>query len=103
MSFEEFLKSRLTFLKIIQSGEVNTYSQKRLDILTGLFDFHQLLNSDLEAHATESDSRDFFNITKVDNHVHLAAAMTGRHLLSFILKKLETEPEVTKHQKKIFF
>jgi AMP deaminase len=78
----------------MQSGEVKTYCHKRLDILNGLFDFHQLLNSDLESHATQSDSRDFFNITKVDNHVHLAAAMTGRHLLSFILKKLDKEPEV---------
>jgi AMP deaminase len=80
----------------MQSGEVKTYCHKRLDILNGLFDFHKLLNSDLESHATQQDSRDFFNITKVDNHVHLAAAMTGRHLLSFILKKLEKEPGVEK-------
>eukprot|EP01080_Neovahlkampfia_damariscottae_P000488 gene488-8002_t len=93
MSLEEFLETRLKLLKIVQSGEVTTYTQKRIDILSGLYDFHQLLNSDLEAHATQTDSRDFFNITKVDNHVHLAAAMTGRHLLSFILKKLDSEPE----------
>ena len=32
---------------------------------------------------------DFTQVTKVDNHIHLAAAMTSKHLLSFIRRKLE--------------
>jgi AMP deaminase len=39
------------------------------------------------------DEMDIFNIQKVDNHVHLAAAFTGKHLLKFIMKKLETSSD----------
>lgn len=39
------------------------------------------------------DPKDFFNIVKVDNHIHLAAAMTARHLLEFIQKKYKESPE----------
>ena len=42
----------------------------------------------------QHDPRDFTNIIKVDNHVHLAAAMTARHLLHFIKKKIAQESDV---------
>ena len=36
--------------------------------------------------------RDFYNIRKVDTHVHLAAAMNQKHLLRFIKKKMRVSP-----------
>lgn len=32
--------------------------------------------------------RDFYNVRKVDTHIHLAAAMNQKHLLRFIKRKL---------------
>jgi len=34
--------------------------------------------------------RDFYNVRKVDTHVHHSAAMNGKHLLRFIKKKLKS-------------
>ena len=36
---------------------------------------------------------DFYNIRKVDTHVHLASCMNQKHLLRFIKKKLRTCPD----------
>ncbi|VDP22303.1 unnamed protein product [Soboliphyme baturini] len=35
--------------------------------------------------------RDFYNIRKVDTHVHAASSMNQKHLLRFIKKKVRTE------------
>ena len=50
--------------------------------------------SELEEDNSRSDPRDFYNIFKIDNHIHLAGAMTSSHLLDFIRRKIRTEPEV---------
>ena len=37
--------------------------------------------------------RDFYNVRKVDTHIHLSACMNQKHLLRFIKKKLKVEGE----------
>ena len=37
--------------------------------------------------------RDFYNVRKVDTHVHHSACMNQKHLLRFIKKKLKTSSE----------
>lgn len=37
--------------------------------------------------------RDFYNVRKVDTHVHHSACMNQKHLLKFIRKKLKTCPD----------
>lgn len=91
--YKEFRDDRYKLVKLLQDGAIKTYCHKRLEILKGLFEFHQLLNHELESTGTTNDAKDFYNIVKVDNHVHLAAAMTGRHLLEFMLKKLKDSPD----------
>lgn len=52
-------------------------------------------HNSLQAETTEQRKvphRDFYNVRKVDTHVHLAAAMNQKHLLRFIKRKLKTEP-----------
>lgn len=34
---------------------------------------------------------DFYNVRKIDNHVHLAACMNAKHLSRFIKQKLKSE------------
>ena len=55
---------------------------------------YSLLNLRVESKAIKQEhiAQDFFQTAKVDNHIHGAAAMTPRHLLSFIKKKLEECP-----------
>jgi len=38
--------------------------------------------------------RDFYNVRKIDNHVHHSACMNQKHLLRFIKYKLKTKPTV---------
>ncbi len=45
------------------------------------------------------DPKDFSNIVKVDTHIHLAAAMTQRALLDFIVRKAKECPIVRKRNK----
>jgi hypothetical protein len=54
------------------------------------YQMYLLLNGELETESSRDDPRDFYNIDKVDNHIHIAAAMTSRHLLQFIKKKAKT-------------
>lgn len=37
----------------------------------------------------QSIHRDFYNIRKVDTHIHHAACMRAKHLLRFIAEKLK--------------
>lgn len=49
-----------------------------------------------EAEAAESKDvphRDFYNVRKVDNHVHHSACMNQKHLLRFIKHTLKTDKD----------
>ena len=37
--------------------------------------------------------RDFYNVRKVDTHIHHSACMHQKHLLRFIKSKLRKEPD----------
>ena len=52
-----------------------------------------LLNSARETEAQKSvPHRDFYNVRKVDTHVHHSACMNQKHLLRFIKSKLKNHP-----------
>ena len=53
-----------------------------------------MLNADREFLAQKSaPHRDFYNVRKVDTHVHHSACMNQKHLLRFIKSKLRKEPD----------
>ncbi|GJR94391.1 AMP deaminase [Tanacetum coccineum] len=53
-----------------------------------------LVNADSEFLAQKgAPHRDFYNIRKVDTHVHYSACMNQKHLLRFIKSKLRKEPD----------
>lgn len=53
-----------------------------------------LVNADKEFLAQKSaPHRDFYNIRKVDTHIHHSACMNQKHLLRFIKSKLRKEPD----------
>ena len=58
------------------------------------FNLHLMLNADAEFRAQKSaPHRDFYNVRKVDTHVHHSACMNQKHLLRFIKSKLRKEPD----------
>ena len=58
------------------------------------FCLHLLINADRESMDQKgAPHRDFYNIRKVDTHVHHAACMNQKHLLRFIKSKLREEPD----------
>lgn len=58
------------------------------------FNLHLMLNADREFIAQKSaPHRDFYNVRKVDTHVHHSACMNQKHLLRFIKSKLRKEPD----------
>jgi len=59
---------------------------------------HVLLNEIRELHEQRSvPHRDFYNIRKVDTHIHAASSMNQKHMLRFIKKKLRTEGDAIVH------
>jgi AMP deaminase len=63
-------------------------------LLEQKFNLHVMLNADKEFLAQKSaPHRDFYNVRKVDTHIHHSACMHQKHLLRFIKSKLRKEPD----------
>lgn len=81
-------------LRVIAAGNIRTLCHHRLVLLEQKFNLHLMLNSDKEFLAQKSaPHRDFYNVRKVDTHVHHSACMNQKHLLRFIKSKLRKEPD----------
>lgn len=73
----------------MHAGNVRSFAFKHLELLSAKFNLHELLNAERENDATKSvPHRDFYNVRKVDTHVHHSACMNQKHLLRFIKNKL---------------
>jgi len=104
LSFEEFARDYAVVKHAAFAGPPATYSYTRLEVLAAKFNLHVLLNDVRENDAQKSvPHRDFYNIRKVDTHVHHSACMNQKHLLRFIKNKLRTSSheEVTKRDGKV--
>ncbi|XP_011095033.1 AMP deaminase isoform X1 [Sesamum indicum] len=81
-------------LRVIAAGNIRTLCHHRLVLLEQKFKLHLMLNADREFLAQKSaPHRDFYNVRKVDTHVHHSACMNQKHLLRFIKSKLRKEPD----------
>lgn len=91
----EYYRDLNTILELCANGPAKTHSYSRLSILEAKFGMHRVLNADKEkAQQKSSPRRDFYNVYKVDTHIHLSSAMNQKHLLKFIKKKLQYEAGV---------
>ncbi|KAG3004968.1 hypothetical protein JG687_00015083 [Phytophthora cactorum] len=90
---EEYYKDLFEIKRIIHFGPVKTLAFKRLQLLEARFNLHSLLNSDRELVAQKAvPHRDFYNVRKVDTHIHHSACMNQKHLLRFIKSRLRNSP-----------
>ncbi|KAL5565230.1 hypothetical protein UlMin_028394 [Ulmus minor] len=81
-------------LRVITVGNIRTLCHHRLNLLEQKFNLHLMLNADREFLAQKSAPHCYFyNVRKVDTHVHHFACMNQKHLLRFIKSKLRKEPD----------
>ena len=78
---------------VSSDGPTKSFAYRQLDILEGKFQLHYLINSYEEtADCKKVPHRDFYNVRKVDTHVHHSACMNQKHLLRFIKSKIKKCP-----------
>ncbi|XP_029438523.1 AMP deaminase 3 isoform X2 [Rhinatrema bivittatum] len=81
-------------LALITDGPTKTYCHRRLNFLGSKFNLHEMLNEMSELKELKSvPHRDFYNVRKVDTHIHAAACMNQKHLLRFIKHTYRTESD----------
>lgn len=74
-------------------GPVKSFAFRRLQYLEAKWDIYSLLNEYQEtADSKRTRHRDFYNVRKVDTHVHHSACMNQKHLLRFIKYKMKKSP-----------
>nr|XP_055029883.1 AMP deaminase 3b isoform X1 [Misgurnus anguillicaudatus]XP_055029884.1 AMP deaminase 3b isoform X1 [Misgurnus anguillicaudatus] len=79
-------------LAMIADGPTKTYCHRRLNFLMSKFYLHEMLNEMAELKELKSvPHRDFYNVRKVDTHIHAAACMNQKHLLKFIQDSYKNE------------
>lgn len=77
-------------------GPAKSFAFRRLQYLEAKWDLYSLLNEYHEiADSKRVPHRDFYNVRKVDTHVHHSACMNQKHLLRFIKYKMKTSPDDT--------
>ena len=80
---------------MIADGPLKSFCFQRLEYLQSKYKLHILLNEIRElAEQKVVPHRDFYNVRKVDTHIHGAACMNQKHLLRFIKKSIKTDAEV---------
>ncbi|KAF8158002.1 hypothetical protein B0H34DRAFT_657112 [Crassisporium funariophilum] len=86
-------------LSVISDGPTKSFAFRRLKYLSSKFTMYSLLNEFQELAdmkylpRTQRMLRDFYNLRKVDTHVHHSSSMNQKHLLRFIKSKMKRSPE----------
>ncbi|XP_068452691.1 AMP deaminase 3b [Clinocottus analis] len=81
-------------LAMIADGPTKTYCHRRLNFLASKFYLHEMMNEMAELKELKCvPHRDFYNVRKVDTHIHAAACMNQKHLLKFIKTTYQTEAD----------
>ncbi|CAI4677332.1 BFH_collapsed_G0040610.mRNA.1.CDS.1 [Saccharomyces cerevisiae] len=76
-------------ISISSDGPAKSFAYRRLQYLEARWNLYYLLNEYQETSVSKRNPhRDFYNVRKVDTHVHHSACMNQKHLLRFIKHKL---------------
>ena len=92
-TLRDFYKDMDEVQAISSDGPTKSFAYRQLDIIEGKFHLYFLVNSYQEtADSKKVPHRDFYNVRKVDTHVHHSACMNQKHLLRFIKSKMKKSP-----------
>ncbi|XP_059224044.1 AMP deaminase 2 isoform X2 [Stomoxys calcitrans] len=87
---KDFCNDMQIMCNMIADGPLKSFCYRRLCYLSSKFQLHVLLNELRELASQKAvPHRDFYNIRKVDTHIHAASCMNQKHLLRFIKKTLK--------------
>lgn len=90
-----FIEDYTLLSTMIADGPLKSFCYRRLQYLKSKYELHCLLNEVKEWTAIKSTAhRDFYNVRKVDTHIHAASSMNEKHLLRFMKKKLKTRGDM---------
>ncbi|KAN0062608.1 AMP deaminase [Thecaphora frezii] len=90
----EYFKDLDHLLNVISDGPVKSFAWRRLKYLESKWNLYFLLNEYRElADMKRVPHRDFYNVRKVDTHIHHSASMNQKHLLRFIKAKIKRQPD----------
>jgi AMP deaminase len=79
---------------LASDGPAKSFAYRRLQYLEGRYNLYTLLNEYQEVADTKKvPHRDFYNVRKVDTHIHHSACMNQKHLLRFIKSKMKKCPD----------
>lgn len=93
-TIREFYIDLEEILNVSSDGPSKSFAFRRLQYLEGKFNLYVLLNEYQEmADSKRVPHRDFYNVRKVDTHVHHSACMNQKHLLRFIKSKMKKCPD----------
>ncbi|KAK9766458.1 AMP deaminase, variant 2 [Basidiobolus ranarum] len=93
-SIRDYYRDLEFILSVISDGQTKSLAFDRLRYLESSWDLYALLNEYQEiADSKRVPHRDFYNVRKVDTHVHHSACMNQKHLLRFIKSKLKKNPD----------
>lgn len=91
IGLRQFTADMQRICTFINYGPLKSFCYRRLCYLSSKFQLYVLLNEIKEIAAQKKvKHRDFYNIRKVDTHVHAASCMNQKHLLRFIKKTMRT-------------
>ncbi|XP_069580145.1 AMP deaminase 2-like isoform X1 [Brachyistius frenatus] len=95
---KEYIADMNVMMALIINGPVKSFCYRRLQYLSSKFQMHVLLNEMKELAAQKKvPHRDFYNIRKVDTHIHASSCMNQKHLLRFIKRAMKKYPEEIVH------
>ena len=87
-SVDEFYADMDFLFNLRSSGPVQTYCFNRLQLIQTKFELHGMVHTTTERNELKSNChRDFYNVRKVDTHIHHSASMNAKFLLRFIRRK----------------
>ncbi|KAI8605476.1 hypothetical protein EDD21DRAFT_332048 [Dissophora ornata] len=91
---KEYFRDLDFVLSVISDGPTKSFAFRRLKYLESKWSMYILLNEYEElAEAKRVPHRDFYNVRKVDTHVHHSSCMNQKHMLRFIKSKMRKTPK----------
>ncbi|XP_034270668.1 AMP deaminase 2 isoform X4 [Pantherophis guttatus] len=98
---QEFVADMNVLMALIINGPIKSFCYRRLQYLSSKFQMHVLLNEMKELAAQKKvPHRDFYNIRKVDTHIHASSCMNQKHLLRFIKRAMKKHLQEIVHVEK---
>ncbi|EJU03368.1 AMP deaminase [Dacryopinax primogenitus] len=92
----EYFMDLDALLVVMTDGPAKSFAFRRLRYLSSKWTMYTLLNEYQEtADMKRVPHRDFYNLRKVDTHVHHSSSMNQKHLLRFIKSKMKRTPNDT--------